>query len=65
MFVNRLYDWAPYMSEDTKWFIWGLYALLRDIFVPLQSDGDMAANVMERYDKNVSVVCNFFFIFLQ
>jgi len=50
--VNRLYDWAPYMSEDMKWFIWGLYALVRDVLSPLQSEGDTAANIMERYGTN-------------
>ena len=54
---RRLYDWAPYMSVDMQWFIKGLYLLLRDTVMSLQSDGDTASAIMERY---VLVLLSFF-----
>jgi len=44
------------MSEDMRWFVWGLYTLLRDILVPLHSEKDAASNVMERYRCSLGVV---------
>jgi len=37
------------MSEDMQWFVKGLYILLRDVLVSLQSDGDTTSAIMEQY----------------
>jgi len=48
--VCRLYDWAPYMSEDMQWFVKGLYALMRDLMASMQTEGsDASTAIAERY----------------